>query len=188
MIYEHIVTIENVEIVNGESIKPSYVKQRWSSKMQKISIKEKSSCLIENIKGNSFSSSRSAWKGIDLNPYIGKKVVIQTYDAFFHPKESGIWMKFIRVVDDKSILEDNNVVDKIIPFLVNELYELYEVKLNNKTSQGQMAFARLEYASEIARKELVDNSTTIINLPYIIVTDKGPQHLSITLTRNQLKK
>jgi hypothetical protein len=93
-----IVTIESVDIVSGESIKPVYVEARWQSKMQKIHVKEKAAYFIENMEGNSFSRSSTAWRGIDMKPYVGKKVLIEKYDVNFHPRENGLWMKFIKVI------------------------------------------------------------------------------------------
>ena len=93
-----IVTILSVDIVPGESIKPKSVAQTWRSKMQKIYIEEESAYFIENIKGNSFSSRSTAWKGIDMKPFEGKRVLIETYDVKFNPKENGCWMKFIKVI------------------------------------------------------------------------------------------
>jgi len=98
MKYEKVITIKSVNIVSGESIKPNYIERTWSSDMQKIYIEEEPAFFIENTKGNSFSSSRNAWKGIDLKPYENKKILVETYDALFHPKENGIWIKFIKVI------------------------------------------------------------------------------------------
>ena len=95
---KEIVTISSVDIVSGESIKPKYVKQRWKAKMQKIHVKEKSAYFIENIEGNSFSSKSTAWKGIDMKPYKGKRILIEKYDVNFHPKKDALWMKFIKVI------------------------------------------------------------------------------------------
>ena len=93
-----IVTIISVDIVSGESIKPGYVEATWKSKMQKIHVEEEPAYFIENIKGKSFSRKSTAWKGIDMKPYIGKKVLIEKYDVNFHPREDGLWMKFIKVI------------------------------------------------------------------------------------------
>jgi len=98
MKYEKIITIKSVDIVSGESVKPNYVERIWSSNMQKISIEEEPAFFIENTLGNSFSSSRNAWNGIDLKPYENKKILVETYDALFHPKKNGIWIKYIQVI------------------------------------------------------------------------------------------
>ena len=92
------VTIKSVDIVDGESVKPHYVNTKWRSKMQKIYIEEEDSYLIENIQGNSFSKKSTSWKGIDIKPYIGKKILIERYDVYFNPKQDGLWMKFIKVI------------------------------------------------------------------------------------------
>ncbi len=70
---KEIVTVRSVEVVSGENVKPVFVKTKWRSKMQKIYVDEKTDYFIENIEGNSFSNKSTAWKGIDIKPYIGKK-------------------------------------------------------------------------------------------------------------------
>ena len=47
----------------------------------------------------------------------------------------------------------------------------------------KMALQRLKEASEKAKKELSGQQTTNINLPFITVTDAGPLHLNMDLTR-----
>jgi len=51
-----------------------------------------------------------------------------------------------------------------------------------------MALQRLKEASEKAKKELSGQQTTNINLPFITVTDAGPMHLNMDITRAKFEQ
>ena len=52
----------------------------------------------------------------------------------------------------------------------------------------RMALQRLKEAAEKAKKELSGQQTTNINLPFITVTDAGPLHLNMDLTRAKFEQ
>ncbi|GAB6166216.1 molecular chaperone DnaK [Thermostilla marina] len=51
-----------------------------------------------------------------------------------------------------------------------------------------MALQRLQEACEKAKKELSSLPQTDINLPFITVTDSGPKHLQMTITRSKFEQ
>ena len=70
---------------------------------------------------------------------------------------------------------DNTIVD----FLNAEFKSSHGIDLKN----DKMALQRLKDAAENAKKELSSATETEINLPFITMTEAGPQHLVIKLTR-----
>lgn len=69
--------------------------------------------------------------------------------------------------------------NKIMDFLADSFQKEHGVDLR----QDNMALQRLKEAAEKAKKELSSAQTTKINLPFITVTDDGPLHLDMDLTR-----
>lgn len=69
--------------------------------------------------------------------------------------------------------------NEIINYLAEEFQKEHGVDLR----QDKMAYQRLKEAAEKAKKELSSATTTNINLPFITVTQEGPLHLDMTLTR-----
>jgi molecular chaperone DnaK len=54
--------------------------------------------------------------------------------------------------------------------------------------KDQMALQRLKEAGERAKKDLSQQTSTDINLPFITADASGPKHLMLTITRNQLER
>jgi len=54
--------------------------------------------------------------------------------------------------------------------------------------KDQMALQRLKEAAERAKKELSQQATTDINLPFITADASGPKHLQMSITRAQLER
>jgi molecular chaperone DnaK len=54
--------------------------------------------------------------------------------------------------------------------------------------KDQMALQRLKEAAERAKKDLSQQPSTDINLPFITADASGPKHLQMTLTRSQLER
>ncbi|OHE12220.1 MAG: molecular chaperone DnaK, partial [Sulfurimonas sp. RIFOXYC2_FULL_36_7] len=69
--------------------------------------------------------------------------------------------------------------NKIVDYLNSEFKNTHGVDLKN----DKMALQRLKDAAENAKKELSSSTETEINLPFITMTQAGPQHLVIKLTR-----
>jgi molecular chaperone DnaK len=81
--------------------------------------------------------------------------------------------------DGNAFLGGDDFYNKIVDFLNGEFKNSHGIDLKN----DKMALQRLKDAAENAKKELSSSSETEINLPFITMTDAGPQHLVIKLTR-----
>lgn len=75
---------------------------------------------------------------------------------------------------------DNAVLD----FLADSFQKEHGVDLR----KDNMALQRLKEASEKAKKELSSAQTTKINLPFITVTEAGPVHMDMDLTRAKFEQ
>ena len=73
---------------------------------------------------------------------------------------------------------------KIIDYLVSEFKNSNGVDL----STDKMAMQRLKEAAEKAKKDLSNQTTTDINLPFITATSEGPKHMDIKLTRAKFEE
>ena len=74
--------------------------------------------------------------------------------------------------------------EKIISYLVEEFKKAEGMDLKS----DKMAMQRLKEAAEKAKKELSSATTTNINLPYVTVTQDGPKHIDLTLTRAKFEE
>lgn len=81
--------------------------------------------------------------------------------------------------DGNAFLGGDDFDNKIVDYLNNEFKSSHGVDLKN----DKMALQRLKDAAENAKKELSSSTETEINLPFITMTQAGPQHLVVKLTR-----
>ncbi len=81
--------------------------------------------------------------------------------------------------DGNAFLGGDDFDNKIVDFLNSEFKSSHGIELKN----DKMALQRLKDAAENAKKELSSSTETEINLPFITMTEAGPQHLVIKLTR-----
>jgi len=81
--------------------------------------------------------------------------------------------------DGNAFLGGDDFDNKIVDFLNSEFKSTHGIELKN----DKMALQRLKDAAENAKKELSSATETEINLPFITMTEAGPQHLVIKLTR-----
>ena len=81
--------------------------------------------------------------------------------------------------DGNAFLGGDDFDNKIVDFLNNEFKSSHGIELKN----DKMALQRLKDAAENAKKELSSAQETEINLPFITMTEAGPQHLVVKLTR-----
>ncbi len=72
--------------------------------------------------------------------------------------------------------------------VMKSVMEDFKKKTGVDLNKDPTAFQRLREACERAKIELSTVMETDINLPFITVIDKGPQHLNMKLTRAQLEK
>ena len=81
--------------------------------------------------------------------------------------------------DGNAFLGGDDFDNKIVDFLNTEFKNSHGIELKN----DKMALQRLKDAAENAKKELSSSTETEINLPFITMTEAGPQHLVVKLTR-----
>ena len=81
--------------------------------------------------------------------------------------------------DGNAFLGGDDFDNKIVDFLNDEFKNTHGIELKN----DKMALQRLKDAAENAKKELSSATETEINLPFITMTEAGPQHLVVKLTR-----
>ena len=81
--------------------------------------------------------------------------------------------------DGNAFLGGDDFDNKIVDFLNAEFKNSHGIELKN----DKMALQRLKDAAENAKKELSSSTETEINLPFITMTEAGPQHLVVKLTR-----
>ncbi len=74
--------------------------------------------------------------------------------------------------------------NKIMNYLADQFSQEHGVDLR----ADKMALQRLKEASEKAKKELSSAQTTNINLPFITVTQDGPLHMNVDLTRAKFEQ
>jgi len=74
--------------------------------------------------------------------------------------------------------------DRIIDYLAESFQQNEGVNLR----RDKMALQRLKDAAEKAKIELSSALQTEINLPFIAMSDKGPLHLNLSLTRQKLEE
>jgi len=81
--------------------------------------------------------------------------------------------------DGNAFLGGDDFDNKIVDFLNAEFKNSHCIELKN----DKMALQRLKDSAENAKKELSSATETEINLPFITMTEAGPQHLVVKLTR-----
>lgn len=81
--------------------------------------------------------------------------------------------------DGNAFLGGDDFDNKIVDYLNSEFKNTHGIDLKN----DKMALQRLKDAAENAKKELSSSTETEINLPFITMTEAGPQHLVVKLTR-----
>ncbi|MDF1877872.1 molecular chaperone DnaK, partial [Sulfurimonas sp. SAG-AH-194-L11] len=81
--------------------------------------------------------------------------------------------------DGNAFLGGDDFDNKIVDFLNDEFKSTHGIELKN----DKMALQRLKDSAEAAKKELSSATETEINLPFITMTEAGPQHLVVKLTR-----
>jgi len=72
--------------------------------------------------------------------------------------------------------------------IVNYIIEEFKKESGVDISKDKMAYQRVREAAEKAKIELSTTLQTDINLPYLTLTQEGPKHLSLTLTRAKLEE
>src|SRR5437588_975961 len=72
--------------------------------------------------------------------------------------------------------------------LIDFLADQFKKENNFDLRKDQMALQRRKEAAERAKKDLSQQTTTEINLPFIPADATGPKHLTMTVTRSQFER
>src|SRR5205085_3982502 len=72
--------------------------------------------------------------------------------------------------------------------LIDHIAEQFKKENGIDLRKDQMALQRLKEAAERAKKDLSQQSTTDINLPFITADASGPKHLQMSITRAKLEQ
>src|SRR5205085_1937887 len=72
--------------------------------------------------------------------------------------------------------------------LIDHIAEEFKKENGIDLRKDQMALQRLKEAAERAKKDLSQQPSTEINLPFITADASGPKHLQMSITRAQLEK
>jgi len=73
---------------------------------------------------------------------------------------------------------------RIMDYLVEEFTKQYTIDLRT----DRVAMQRLKEAAEEAKKELSEESSTVINLPFIAADAAGPKHLEVNITKEKFEQ
>jgi molecular chaperone DnaK len=72
--------------------------------------------------------------------------------------------------------------------LINYVADQFQKERGIDLRKDQMAMQRLKEACERAKRDLSEQTTTDINLPFITADAAGPKHLQVTLTRSKFEQ
>ncbi len=76
----------------------------------------------------------------------------------------------------------------IMKYILADFEAKEGIKLNSSNQTDKQALQRILEAAEKAKIELSQLSETTINLPYLVVTETGPKHIDMTLTRGKFNE
>jgi molecular chaperone DnaK len=125
--------------------------------------------------------------GMDKNQTKDQKILVfdfggGTLDVTIMEFGQGVFE--VKSTSGDTQLGGTDMDEAIMKFVEEDFKKKTSVDLSKDTT----ALQRLREACERAKIELSTVMETDINLPFITVTDKGPQHLNLKLTRSQLEK
>ncbi len=93
------------------------------------------------------------------------------------------------VFEVKATSGDNRLGgDDIDELLIDWMAEEFKKDKGVDLREDRTSLQRLKEAAEKAKIELSSKTSTKINLPFVTASDKGPQHLDMTLTRAEFEK
>jgi molecular chaperone DnaK len=90
----------------------------------------------------------------------------------------------VRGVNGDTHLGGDDFDQVLIDYIANEFKKEHGIDLR----KDQMALQRLKEAAERAKKDLSQQATTDINLPFITADHSGPKHLQMSLTRAKFEQ
>lgn len=125
--------------------------------------------------------------GMDKNQNKDQKILVfdfggGTLDVTIMEFGEGVFE--VKSTSGDTQLGGTDMDEAIMKFVAED----FKKKTGVDLSKDPTALQRLREACERAKIELSTVMETDINLPFITVTDKGPQHLNLKLTRSQLEQ
>jgi molecular chaperone DnaK len=90
----------------------------------------------------------------------------------------------VKSTNGNTHLGGDDLDQRIMNWLIDEFKKSQGIDLSN----DKMALQRLKEASEKAKIELSNATTTDINLPFITADSSGPKHLNLSLTRAKFEQ
>ena len=105
-----------------------------------------------------------------------------TFDISILEMDAGVFQ--VRATNGDTFLGGEDFDNVLVEYLLNHFQEAQNIDLR----PDKVAMQRLKDAAEKAKHELSSATETDINLPFLAVTDAGPVHLQLTMTRDELEE
>jgi molecular chaperone DnaK len=120
------------------------------------------------------------------NPDIDEIIAVYdlgggTFDISILEISNGMFQ--VKSTSGNTFLGGEDFDDRLVTHLISEFKNQTGVDI----SKDDMALQRVKEAGEKAKIELSNVEETDINLPFLAVNEKGPQHLIVTVTREELE-
>jgi len=96
----------------------------------------------------------------------------------------GVTMFEVKGVNGDTHLGGDDFDQVLIDYIADEFKKEHGIDLR----KDQMALQRLKEAAERAKKDLSQQATTEINLPFITADASGPKHLAMSITRSKFEQ
>ena len=90
----------------------------------------------------------------------------------------------VKAINGDTHLGGDDFDQVLIDYIADEFKKEHGIDLR----KDQMALQRLKEAAERAKKDLSQQATTDINLPFITADASGPKHLQMSLTRSKFEQ
>jgi len=105
-----------------------------------------------------------------------------TYDISILDVGEGVFE--VKATNGDTHLGGDDFDQVLIDYVADEFKKQYSIDLR----KDPMALQRLKEACEQAKKDLSQQMSTDINLPFITADASGPKHLQVTITRSKLEQ
>ena len=104
-----------------------------------------------------------------------------TFDISILEMDAGVFQ--VRATNGDTFLGGEDFDHLLVEYLLGQFQQSQDIDLR----QDKVAMQRLKDAAEKAKHELSSATETDINLPFLAVTESGPVHLQLTMTRTELE-
>jgi len=105
-----------------------------------------------------------------------------TFDISILEMDDGVFQ--VRATNGDTFLGGEDFDHVLVEHLLTHFQGTEDIDLRS----DKVAMQRLKDAAEKAKHELSSSNETDINLPFLAVTDAGPVHLQVTMTRDELEE